>query len=181
MHNASHSIRLGRACYDCGQRSRNSRPLIPLSDRHRHFEPVSDFVSRSLCNWPAITRSPTEKNKKAEHATRNDILLLLLLLLPSLHFFSSVFFFFFATSTSRLPLFTPRWATLLRASCSILEHFVYIQLNETVTVCSRVYGHWGQKYTCDWRWNDLEILGWIVECKEQKWRNRSLGNYTIGR
>lgn len=95
MHNASHSIRLGRACYDCGQRSRNSRPLIPLSDRHRHFEPVSDFVSRSLCNWPAITRSPTEKNKKAEHATRNDILLLLLLLLPSLHFFSSVFFFFF--------------------------------------------------------------------------------------
>lgn len=92
MHNASHSIRLGRACYDCGQRSRNSRPLIPLSDRHRHFEPVSDFVSRSLCNWPAITRSPTEKNKKAEHATRNDILLLLLLLL--------LFFlrFFFATS-----------------------------------------------------------------------------------
>lgn len=93
MHNASHSIRLGRACYDCGQRSRNSRPLIPLSDRHRHFEPVSDFVSRSLCNWPAITRSPTEKNKKAEHATTSFFFFFFSFLLYT--FFPPFFFFFF--------------------------------------------------------------------------------------
>lgn len=92
MHNASHSIRLGRACYDCGQRSRNSRPLIPLSDRHRHFEPVSDFVSRSLCNWPAITRSPTEKNKKAEHATTSFFFFFFSFLLYT--FFPPFFFFF---------------------------------------------------------------------------------------
>ncbi|KAL2750973.1 hypothetical protein V1477_001076 [Vespula maculifrons] len=49
VHNASCSMVVVR--YDCGQYSRNrARALIPLSERRRRFEPVSDFVSRLLCN-----------------------------------------------------------------------------------------------------------------------------------
>lgn len=93
-------------------RSRNSRPLIPLSDRHRHFEPVSDFVSRSLCNWSAITRPLTEKRRKngRTRATRIDTLSSLSLSLLSTSTYVVLLSRF--TRCSRLD-------TLFRVSCSI--------------------------------------------------------------
>ena len=103
-------------------RSRNSRPLIPLSDRHRHFEPVSDFVSRSLCNWCAITRPPsTEKQRKtgrerARHAPR--------------HLVFSFFLSFFFLSTSTFVVYSFPRCSRPDISRILFDFCSRVQLNE---------------------------------------------------